>query len=153
MKVVEREGCTIINDAYNANPLSMIAALDTLHQMKAAQKIAMLGDMLEMGEVEQASHQEVLQHALDLKLDLVLVGPRFKEAWSQLCTITTSNVQCFESSELARRSITLPKRWHCLTQRQSWYEDESILETSPWSHLSWLSVAASVASLQNLPFC
>ena len=132
MKVVEREGCTIINDAYNANPLSMIAALDTLHQMKAVQKIAMLGDMLEMGEVEQASHQEVLQHALDLKLDLVLVGPRFKEAWSQLCTITTSNVQCFESSELARRSITLPvKDGIVLLKGSRGMKMESILETSP----------------------
>lgn len=108
MKVVEQDGCTIINDAYNANPLSMIAALNTLHQMTATQKIAMLGDMLEMGDVEQSSHQEVLQHALKLKLDLVLVGPRFKEAWHHITIDSTSNVQCFDSSEIAGRSISLP---------------------------------------------
>jgi UDP-N-acetylmuramoyl-tripeptide--D-alanyl-D-alanine ligase len=108
MKVVELDGCTVINDAYNANPLSMIAALDTLHQMNATQKIAMLGDMLEMGEVEQASHQEVLEHALSLKLDLVLVGPRFKQAWHTLESNVTSNVQCFDSSDDAGRSLTFP---------------------------------------------
>ena len=74
----------IINDAYNANPLSMKAALTTLAAQSTPIKIAFLGDMLEMGPAEASGHQEVLIHALDLNLTIGLVGPRFKAAWNTL---------------------------------------------------------------------
>ena len=74
----------IINDAYNANPLSMKAALTTLAAQSTPLKIAFLGDMLEMGPAEASGHQEVLMHALDLNLKVGLVGPRFKAAWENL---------------------------------------------------------------------
>ena len=74
----------IINDAYNANPLSMKAALTTLAAQSTPRKIAFLGDMLEMGPAEASGHQEVLMHAFDLNLPIGLVGPRFKAAWDSL---------------------------------------------------------------------
>lgn len=74
----------IINDAYNANPLSMKAALTTLATQTTPHKIAFLGDMLEMGSAETSGHQEVLMHALDLNLQIGLVGPRFEAAWNSL---------------------------------------------------------------------
>ena len=74
----------IINDAYNANPLSMKAALTTLSSQSTANKIAFLGDMLEMGSAEESGHQEVLQHAFDLQLTVGLIGPRFIAAWNIL---------------------------------------------------------------------
>ena len=74
----------IINDAYNANPLSMKAALATLAAQSTPRKIAFLGDMLEMGPAEKSGHQEVLVYALDLNLPIGLVGPRFQEAWNKL---------------------------------------------------------------------
>lgn len=74
----------IINDAYNANPLSMKAALTTLSAQSTANKVAFLGDMLEMGNAEETGHQEVLRHALSLQLPVGLIGPRFIRAWNTL---------------------------------------------------------------------
>jgi UDP-N-acetylmuramoyl-tripeptide--D-alanyl-D-alanine ligase len=57
MNILRRaEGITILNDAYNANPQSMRAALEVLAQNKGARKIAVLGDMLELGPLAPALH-------------------------------------------------------------------------------------------------
>jgi UDP-N-acetylmuramoyl-tripeptide--D-alanyl-D-alanine ligase len=66
-------GATIVNDAYNANPTSMIAALDALAAMDADRRIAVLGLMAEIDEAETA-HREVAAHALGRGLELVTVG-------------------------------------------------------------------------------
>jgi UDP-N-acetylmuramoyl-tripeptide--D-alanyl-D-alanine ligase len=69
---------TIFLDAYNANPSSMRAALDALQGMSAPKKIAILGDMLELGTESQKEHEAILRFAARLKLDhLVAVGPVF----------------------------------------------------------------------------
>ena len=71
-------GTKVINDAYNANPLSMAAALRTLAAIRAPHRYALMGDMLELGAGEAECHDEVLRLALDLDLDRVAcVGPRF----------------------------------------------------------------------------
>ena len=71
-------GATVINDCYNANPLSMRAALDDLAmQQPAGRRVAVLGDMLELGPDEDRFHAEVGAHARDAGVDvLVAVGPR-----------------------------------------------------------------------------
>jgi UDP-N-acetylmuramoyl-tripeptide--D-alanyl-D-alanine ligase len=66
-------GATIVNDAYNANPTSMIAALDALAAMDADRRIAVLGLMAEIDDAETA-HREVAAHALGRDLELVTVG-------------------------------------------------------------------------------
>jgi UDP-N-acetylmuramoyl-tripeptide--D-alanyl-D-alanine ligase len=73
-------GVVAINDAYNANPASTKASLDTLASMPG-RRVAVLGDMLELGAGEAAFHREVAAHAAGLGLDLVvLVGPRMAAA-------------------------------------------------------------------------
>lgn len=72
-------GAVIINDCYNANPLSMRAALDDLATQEPAggRRIAVLGDMLELGTGEAEAHREVGAHAARAGVDiLVTVGPR-----------------------------------------------------------------------------
>jgi UDP-N-acetylmuramoyl-tripeptide--D-alanyl-D-alanine ligase len=72
-------GAVIVNDCYNANPLSMRAALDDLATQEPAggRRIAVLGDMLELGTDEAAAHREVGAHAARAGVDvLVTVGPR-----------------------------------------------------------------------------
>lgn len=66
----------IINDAYNANPASMKAALKSLSQIEAkGQKIAVLGDMLELGREAQRSHVELGKQAARLSVGrLYLLG-------------------------------------------------------------------------------
>lgn len=72
------EGGIIINDTYNANPISMAAALETSRALKSDGKlIAVLGDMFEMGYYEAAGHQEVGEKAFDSGVDiLVAIGER-----------------------------------------------------------------------------
>ena len=66
-------GATIVNDAYNANPTSMRAALDALAAMDAGRRVAVLGLMAEIEDAEPA-HREVARHAVDLGVELVAVG-------------------------------------------------------------------------------
>ncbi len=60
-----RFGCSLINDTYNANPGSMAAGLATLRQLASGTSMAILGDMLELGEASGASHKEVGRHAAE----------------------------------------------------------------------------------------
>jgi UDP-N-acetylmuramoyl-tripeptide--D-alanyl-D-alanine ligase len=74
------EGVTLIDDCYNANPMSMRAALDDLAVTAAsaehARRVAVLGDMLELGPAEREFHLEIGEHARTVGVDvLVTVGP------------------------------------------------------------------------------
>ena len=73
-----------INDAYNASPTSMKAAIDTLNEIyNDKYKIAILGDMLELGENEIDYHIDVLNYLLDKKIKLIyLYGERMKKAYN-----------------------------------------------------------------------
>jgi UDP-N-acetylmuramoyl-tripeptide--D-alanyl-D-alanine ligase len=66
-------GAIIVNDAYNANPTSMIAALDALAAMRAGRRIAVLGVMAEIDDPGPA-HREIADRARSLGIDLVAVG-------------------------------------------------------------------------------
>ncbi len=66
-------GATVVNDAYNANPTSMHAALDALAAIDASRRIAVLGLMAEIEHPELA-HPEILRRAEDLGLEVVVVG-------------------------------------------------------------------------------
>ena len=71
-------GVTIYNDTYNANPQSMKAGLLTLSK-SAGRRIAVLGDMFELGGMEEELHREVGACAAALPIDvLVTVGPASK---------------------------------------------------------------------------
>ena len=68
----------IIMDAYNANPTSMIAALQNFSGLPSPRKAIILGDMLELGKISEAEHKLVLETALEMKPDkLLLVGQEF----------------------------------------------------------------------------
>jgi UDP-N-acetylmuramoyl-tripeptide--D-alanyl-D-alanine ligase len=71
-------GATVVNDCYNANPLSMRAALDDLSmQDPAGRHVAVLGDMLELGPGEREHHKEIGAYAASAGVDLLIaVGPR-----------------------------------------------------------------------------
>ena len=64
---------TILDDTYNASPASTIAALNLLDELEG-RKIAVLGDMLELGEQEQEGHEKVAMRALDVVDILITVG-------------------------------------------------------------------------------
>ncbi|MEM7628925.1 MAG: UDP-N-acetylmuramoyl-tripeptide--D-alanyl-D-alanine ligase [Planctomycetota bacterium] len=75
---------TLIDDAYNANPDSVLAALETLAAWSlgsgARRRVAVLGDMFELGEHEAGAHDEVLARALAVADVLIGVGERMASA-------------------------------------------------------------------------
>ena len=69
---------TVILDAYNANPSSMQAALENFSRMKAAKKMVLLGDMLELGAESKAEHEAIVQLIGTMDFEqVILVGPEF----------------------------------------------------------------------------
>ena len=70
-------GITLVNDCYNANPMSMRAAIDDLSETAPGRKLAVLGDMLELGSaLGPTLHREVAGYATERGVDvLVTVGP------------------------------------------------------------------------------
>jgi UDP-N-acetylmuramoyl-tripeptide--D-alanyl-D-alanine ligase len=70
------EGIVLIDDCYNANPMSMRSAIDDLAESAAGRRVAVLGDMLELGVEELRFHREIGAHAAARDVDvLVTVGP------------------------------------------------------------------------------
>ena len=78
-KVVDSEGVTVIEDCYNANPDSMKAALAMFKDFPCKRRFALLGDMLELGDISRAAHEEVGRQAVENKVDyLVTYGEQAK---------------------------------------------------------------------------
>ena len=76
-RVAVSRDIVVVNDCYNANPMSMRAALDDLAASAPGRRVAVLGDMLELGPEEQRFHEEIGAHARVCGVDLlVTVGPR-----------------------------------------------------------------------------
>jgi UDP-N-acetylmuramoyl-tripeptide--D-alanyl-D-alanine ligase len=91
-----KNGTTIILDAYNANPTSMQHALRSLAKMPQKNKIAIIGDMFELGEYSENEHRETLDIAKSLKFkELLTVGKQFFE-------VNTEGVLKFEKTEEAK---------------------------------------------------
>ena len=74
----EANGIQVLDDSYNANADSMLAALDTLHELPSrGRKIAVLGDMAELGKHTEAAHAEVGRRAAELGIDLLIVVGKY----------------------------------------------------------------------------
>jgi UDP-N-acetylmuramoyl-tripeptide--D-alanyl-D-alanine ligase len=92
--IVEETFFDLIDDAFNANPSSLAASLDMLLAMQpvdgpgrvsAGRRIAVLGDMLELGPDEAAMHAAVARHAGLAGITVIhCVGPRMRHLWAVL---------------------------------------------------------------------
>lgn len=71
-------GATIILDAYNANPSSMLSALKSFAKLSQPNKVAIIGDMLEMGEASAQEHRDMQEFAKSLNFNkIIFVGKEF----------------------------------------------------------------------------
>jgi UDP-N-acetylmuramoyl-tripeptide--D-alanyl-D-alanine ligase len=72
LNIIKANGITIINDAYNASPQSVKAAIDVLDELGADRRIAVLGDMLELGEWSADAHLETGHNTAGSRTDLLI---------------------------------------------------------------------------------
>ena len=94
-QMTRTEHNTLIIDAYNANPTSMAAALDNFSNVSADCRIAMLGDMLELGEDSAAEHKAVIESALSRGFCKVFfVGKEFASV-----SVASDNAMFFQTSD------------------------------------------------------
>jgi UDP-N-acetylmuramoyl-tripeptide--D-alanyl-D-alanine ligase len=98
-------GSTLIDDTYNAAPVSSLAALDLLADTDG-RHVAILGDMLELGAAEQDGHRQVGQRAAGVAHTLVTIGQRARwiaEA-AQVAGMPASQIMAFDTGEEAARA-------------------------------------------------
>ena len=79
-QMVRTERNTLIVDAYNANPSSMRAALENFAALQAPEKLALLGDMRELGAESVAEHVKVVEQLRAFDIPAILVGEEFAKA-------------------------------------------------------------------------
>lgn len=82
-------GLTILNDAYNANPTSMAAALKSLHSLTARRRIAVLGTMAELGDDSAREHAAIAAMARDLGVVVIAVDePAYGDGVTHVADVT-----------------------------------------------------------------
>ena len=110
-QLTKTERNTLIVDAYNANPTSMMAAIDNFDIMEGENKVAILGDMLELGEQSEIEHQNIVRRLMESKIEkIILVGKEFSKCTmhNAQCTIDSRfKVFEFKSEELEAQLSTL----------------------------------------------
>ena len=105
--IIRTHSYTMIDDCYNANPVSMKAALDLL-QSAEGRKVAILGDMFELGRNEKELHAEVGTYAMEKDLDVLLcVGElsQFMYDSAMLAWDGVADVRYFASREELQESL------------------------------------------------
>jgi UDP-N-acetylmuramoyl-tripeptide--D-alanyl-D-alanine ligase len=110
LQVQKIGGITLINDAYNANPNSVRAALETVKMLPCrGRRVAVLGDMLELGRSNDRYHKEIGQFAAECRVDaLVCVGANAElmANAAERAGLPGGSVTRHADSESAARKIT-----------------------------------------------
>lgn len=76
-QVQESDRNTLIVDCYNANATSMMAALESFNEVDHPNKLAIIGDMLELGEISLSEHQKMVDYLQQHQIKAILVGKEF----------------------------------------------------------------------------
>lgn len=112
MEALESGGVLWIDDAYNASPLSMAAAIDDAAEivaLRGGRGFAVLGDMLELGTASAEFHQEVVERAKDAELETLLFGEAFAGAEASAHRSIESLIKALRSHALAPGDVVLVK--------------------------------------------
>jgi len=108
-RIALADGVVLINDCYNANPMSMRAALDDLVDTAPARRVAVLGDMLELGAQARELHRAVGEHAGESGVELLFtVGPLAAE----MAATFPGEVHAAPDAEAAAHALAASLRRH-----------------------------------------
>jgi UDP-N-acetylmuramoyl-tripeptide--D-alanyl-D-alanine ligase len=101
---------TLVNDAYNANPASMAAAVEVLAELAAPRRrVLIMGDMRELGAESERLHREVAEKIAQVNLQMVVaVGERSRLVTQTIKAASGGEIEthAFASTELARKRLT-----------------------------------------------
>lgn len=131
MERLQKNGVSFILDCYNANPASMKNALEILGRETSTPRIAVLGDMKELGETSKEYHRLIARQVLDNKVEYAfLAGPEMKYAYERLKE--APGVQVFYAAEpggwTKEFSAVLKKGGTCLVKASRSMNFENILK-------------------------
>lgn len=107
MKLIDLGGIHLLDDTYNAAPASVMAALDLLRQMPG-RRVAVLGDMLELGAYSEAGHREVGRRVCDTADVLMTVGKQARWIAEEACHSGLSNDNVHLMGDQAEVMALLP---------------------------------------------
>ena len=108
-QIIEHNGIRLINDAYNANPASMQAALNVLAHIDISpegHRIAVVGDMLEMGEAADAAHEDLGCEAAASNIDaLFALGDHAQQVVDRARSAGLANAHAFTDHEALAKTL------------------------------------------------
>jgi UDP-N-acetylmuramoyl-tripeptide--D-alanyl-D-alanine ligase len=112
-QLTKTENNTVICDFYNANPSSMAAAINNLNSLSATKKIAILGDMFELGEESSVQHAHIIQLAAQSNInELIFIGHHFfntKDGYNAHFFSTPSEAAAFIKAQHWKGTLILLK--------------------------------------------
>ena len=114
-----KNGVTIINDSYNASFESMQASLKYLNGLNAKRKIAVLGDMFELGEYSKELHEKVGEEVVKNKIDILICcgeNAKYIVESAEKKGMQKQNIYYFETKEQVEEFI-----------KETWQNGDSIL--------------------------
>ena len=100
-----KKGILIINDCYNANYDSMKAAIEYLGKLSNKRKIAVLGDMLELGSYSKELHEKVGEEVNKNNIDILITVGKEAKNISKIAKRTVKEVYTFENNEQVKELL------------------------------------------------
>ena len=104
-KKKKKKGILIINDCYNANYDSMKAAIEYLGKLSNKRKIAVLGDMLELGSYSKELHEKVGEEVNKNNIDILITVGKEAKNISKIAKRTVKEVYTFENNEQVKELL------------------------------------------------
>lgn len=102
-QITEVNSCTLIVDCYNANPTSMLGALTNFAEMEGSNKLAIIGDMKELGHISEEEHEAIVDWINDHNIEAVLIGDEFSKVAKD--HLTFKNVDEFMKDPKGHSSV------------------------------------------------
>ena len=106
-QVLKTNNNLLIIDCYNANPSSMLAALESFLMLKEQNKIAILGDMLELGEESKDEHKKILAYCSNNKIEFITIGPIFQSLNKEGFNSIEDYLEFHSKNRLSEKTILL----------------------------------------------
>jgi UDP-N-acetylmuramoyl-tripeptide--D-alanyl-D-alanine ligase len=106
-QVQKTERNTLIIDCYNANPSSMHLALESFKEIQHPNKLAILGDMFELGLESELEHKKIIDYCLENEIQFLTVGSFFKKQNSYGFADTSETIEHIKSKELSNNLILI----------------------------------------------